>query len=89
MLFSSTTFIYLFFPTVLFLYFIVLQNHLKLQNIMLLGVSLFFYAWGEPEFALIMILSIVVNYVFGLLIHNAQERKNQKCQDSFSLDGGI
>ena len=78
MLFSSTTFIYLFFPTVLFLYFIVLRNHLKLQNIMLLGVSLFFYAWGEPEFALIMILSIVVNYVFGLLIHNAQEKEKPK-----------
>ena len=78
MLFSSTTFIYLFFPTVLFLYFIVLRNHLKLQNIMLLGVSLFFYAWGEPEFVLIMILSIVVNYVFGLLIHNAQEKVKPK-----------
>jgi len=33
--------------------------------------SLFFYAWGEPKYVLIMILSIIINYTFGLFIHKS------------------
>lgn len=41
----------------------------KLKNGYLLLGSLFFYAWGEPEYIFIMLASIVGNYCFGLLIH--------------------
>jgi alginate O-acetyltransferase complex protein AlgI len=38
----------------------------------LLLASLFFYAWGEPAYILVMLLSITVNYIFGLAIHRAK-----------------
>lgn len=40
-----------------------------LKNIWLLLGSLFFYAWGEPEYIFIMVASIVGNYLFGMIIH--------------------
>lgn len=69
MLFSSTVFIYLFLPAVLFGYYVLFRWKRSLQNIFLLFVSLFFYAWGEPKFVLVMICSIIFNWLFGLLIY--------------------
>lgn len=65
MLFSSMSFIYLFLPLVCLLYFLVRAN---LRNYVLLGASIFFYAWGEPEYLAIMLLTILVNYIGGILI---------------------
>jgi len=76
MLFSSTTFLYLFLPTVLFLYYIVFRWSRLAQNIVLLFFSLVFYAWGEPKFVLVMLLSIVVNWSFGLLIDRMRNNKS-------------
>ena len=55
MLFSSTTFLYFFLPVVLFFYYTIFRKSRSLQNTFLLVASLFFYAWGEPKFVLIMI----------------------------------
>ncbi len=41
---------------------------MKAKNIILLLFSLLFYAWGEPRFVLLMILSITMNYGMGLLL---------------------
>ncbi len=76
MLFSSTTFIYLFLPTVLFFNFVVFRKSRLLQNIFLLFASLFFYAWGEPKIVLVMIASIIVNWFFGLVISKKREDKS-------------
>ena len=75
MLFSSTSFLYLFLPTVLFFYFIVFRKSRYLQNVFLLAASLFFYAWGEPKFVLVMIASIAVNWFMGLVIDRKREDK--------------
>lgn len=75
MLFSSTTFLYFFLPTVLFFNFIVFKKSRLLQNIFLLFASLFFYAWGEPKFVLIMIASIIINWAFGLWINKKRKYK--------------
>ena len=50
----------------------------KFRNGFLMGMSLLFYAWGEPKFVLVMILSILMNYVFGLLVAKRQEERYQK-----------
>ena len=57
MLFSSIPFLYYFLPAVLILYFLVPR---KMRNGVLLLGSLLFYAWGEPWFVLVMMLSIAV-----------------------------
>lgn len=83
MLFSSTTFIYIFLPLVLFFNFIVLKKSRLLQNINLLFASLFFYAWGEPKYVLVMIASIIVNWFFGLIV--SKKRDNEKLCKLFIL----
>ncbi len=69
MLFSSLIFLVCFLPCVLFFYYVLLRKSRKLQNYFLLLASLGFYAWGEPWFVLIMILSICANYGFGLWVN--------------------
>jgi len=68
MLFSSLIFLFGFLPIVLILYYTICKNSIASKNILLLVVSLFFYAWGEPKFVLVMLLSILANYTFGILI---------------------
>ncbi len=44
------------------------QPFRKYKNLVLLAFSILFYAWGEPIFVLVMILSIIANYAFGRFI---------------------
>ena len=63
MLFSSITFLYYFLPIVLLTYFL---TPTKYKNIVLFISSLFFYAWGEPTYIILMLVSISVGYFFAL-----------------------
>ncbi len=74
MIFSSSIFIFAYLPIVLLIYFIVLRS-IKLRNIFLVIVSLLFYAWGEPRFVFVMLLSIMLNYVFGILVDKYRDNK--------------
>ncbi|MCR5289273.1 MAG: MBOAT family protein [Treponema sp.] len=67
MVFSSITFLLYFFPVVFIVYYLLSFSRVC-QNIWLLLTSLFFYAWGEPVYVLLMIGSIFFNWMFGLLI---------------------
>ena len=74
MLFSSTVFIFLFLPAVLIGYYLLLRG-MKARNALLLAASLVFYAWGEPVYVLLMLLSIAVNYAFGRLLERREHSK--------------
>ena len=65
MVFSSLPFLFFYLPVVVAVY---LLSPLKLRNLCLLVVSLFFYGWGEPVYISIMLLSIAVDYTHGLLV---------------------
>jgi len=65
MLFSGIPFLYFFLPCVILLYFAVPKC---LKNAVLLFSSLFFYGWGEPKYVILMVISVLFGYVFGLLI---------------------
>lgn len=69
MVFSSTIFLFLFLPVVLVLSFIFRARG---RNLLLLAASLFFYAWGEGFYVLLMLASIILNYIAGLLIHQSR-----------------
>ena len=74
MLFSSLTFLLAFFPLVLVLYYV--NNNRVYRNIILLISSLIFYSWGEPRTIIIMIITIIVNYVMAIMIEeNEKYRK--------------
>lgn len=75
MVFSSLIFLWLFLPVVFVLYFVAKE---KYRNVILLIASLFFYAWGEPVYVFVMILSIVVNYFCGLKIGAVDEHKRKR-----------
>lgn len=72
MLFSSTTFLFLFLPFSLVIYYCFLKNNRNRQNTFLFIVSILFYAWGEPAFILVMLLSIIINFYFGKYIGELQ-----------------
>ena len=74
MLFSSTVFIFVFLPAVLIGYYLLLRG-MKARNALLLAASLLFYAWGEPVYVLLMLLSIAVNYAFGRLLERREHSK--------------
>ncbi|MBR5527644.1 MAG: MBOAT family protein [Clostridia bacterium] len=69
MLFSGIPFLYLFLPLVLILYFIAPT---KLKNFVLMLSSVFFYAWGERKYVIMLLLSVLFGYVFGLLIEKTR-----------------
>ena len=71
MVFSSLPFLFFYLVIVLAVYKL---SPLKLRNLVLLAVSLFFYGWGEPVYILIMLLSIAVDYTHGLLVERWRER---------------
>ena len=75
MVFSSMTFVPLFLPLVLILYFVFTSP--KARNIVLLVFSLLFYAWGEPKWIFVMLLTVTVNYFCGILIDKSESRKKQ------------
>ena len=75
MLFSSTIFIFFFLPLVTAVYYGLLRKSRPLQNGFLFIASLFFYAWGEPKFVLIMLTSIVANWGFGLAVDRFRGKK--------------
>lgn len=72
MLFSSVTFIYYFLPILLLIYFIVKD---KYKNLVLLIFSLIFYFLGEPKYIFILILSCILNYIFGKKIYTSKNKK--------------
>ena len=75
MLFSSIPFAYYFLPAVLVLYFLV---PFRFKNAVLLAFSLVFYGWGEPVYLILMTLSILMGWVFGLLIGKYRGTKRAK-----------
>ena len=71
MVFSSSIFLFCFLPLVLLIYYLLKVEY---RNLFLLCASLFFYAWGEPRFVFVIILSILINYIFGLAIYFCQQK---------------
>ena len=65
MVFSSLLFLFRFLPAVLILYFLAPR---RWRNLVLLLFSLAFYAWGEPVYIILMLVSILVSYTGGILV---------------------
>lgn len=64
MIFSSITCLFVFLPIVLFGYYLV--NN-KFKNLFLTFSSLFFYAWGEKKLVILMLFSVIINYIWGCI----------------------
>ncbi len=76
MLFSSTFFIFGFLPIVLFGYYILFRD-IRKRNLFLLMASIIFYAWSEPWYVIVLFVSIIGNYYFGLRVDYYRDDKRQ------------
>lgn len=74
MVFSSPLFLFYFLPVILLLYYLVPRKQIFWKNVVLLIGSLFFYAWGEPVYVLLMLFSIVMDYGLGLWLEHEKTR---------------
>lgn len=83
MLFSSIVFLFTFLPVVMILYYLL---PVRFRNVILLLASLVFYAWGEPVYLFLMLLSILFNYFSGLdIARNLQDKRAAKRSLVFNL----
>ncbi len=83
MVFSSSAFLFIFLPVTLALYFLPVslknkKRELGKKNLVLLLTSLFFYAWGEPVYVVLMLISVFFNYNIGIDIYSCNRRKKKK-----------
>lgn len=76
MVFSSLFFLFIFLPVTLILQHFV--NSIKAKNTVVLIASLFFYAWGEPKWIIVMILVSIVDYIAGRMIALSKNRSVSK-----------
>lgn len=72
MVFSSSVFLFIFLPVVLIGYYLLKESY---RNFWLFITSLLFYSWGEPKYIILMLFSIISNYILGLLIFRFQKIK--------------
>lgn len=70
MLFPSITFLLLFLPLLLCIYFFVTP---KYQNVVLLLFSIIFYAWGEPIYVVILLLSTILDYSVSIQLSKTKK----------------
>lgn len=72
MIFSSTVFLFIFFPLSFGIYYLIgiipLKKKLSTQNVFLLVISVVFYAWGEPRYIFLLMFSVIVNYILARII---------------------
>ena len=72
MVFSSTVFLFRFLPMFFMVYYLVPG---RMKNFILFLGSLFFYAWGEPIYVLLMLFSTVVDYTHGRLLERFRGKR--------------
>ena len=82
MVFSSLTFLFAYLPVVLLVYFLV---PVVFRNLVLLLVSLFFYGWGEPVYVVIMVFSIIINWIFGNFISRYRDTDRKRSRRYLTL----
>ena len=76
LIFADLFFIYFFLPLCLTMYFVTKKT--KYRNRVLIGFSLVFYAWGEPVWVFILLLSSVINYYAALAIDRQKNTSKAK-----------
>ena len=77
MLFNSIDFA-IFLPIVFILYWFVTAKHLKLQNLLLVGASYFFYAFWDWRFLSLIVFSTVLDFTVGLLLEKENNQGRRK-----------
>ena len=86
MVFSSFPFLWIFLPIVLTG---AILTQKKGSNLFLLVMSLLFYAWGEPKYIVLLLLTISLNYACGLLIDRQNNTRQRKLLTAIAVTGNV
>lgn len=76
MVFSSLIFLYVFLPLCLLAVWLTTDN--RVQNAILLAASLFFYAWGEPIYVILMVATAFVIWLCGLMVGRSRDKARKR-----------
>lgn len=85
MAFDSTVFLFIFLPISLILYYVTPG---KFKNPTLVFESLFFYAWGEPVHAAVLVAAVIWNYAGGLAVAGRHRNSRQRRTFALAAAGG-
>ncbi|MEZ0317553.1 MAG: MBOAT family protein [Methylophilaceae bacterium] len=80
MLFNSYSFVFLFLPVVIVIFFIIARGAKQLAALWLGVASLFFYGWWNPQFVLLLISSIIFNFFISNMIAETLTKKKSLIQ---------
>jgi alginate O-acetyltransferase complex protein AlgI len=72
MVFSSLSFLYVFMPVVMSIYYLTPK---RFRNLVLLLEGMVFYAWGEPVYIIVVMASTVMDYIYGRLMDRHKGNK--------------
>ena len=75
MVFSSLVFLFRFLPIALVVYFLTPRF---LKNGVLFVISLIFYAWGEPRYIVVMLISVIADYIISNIMEKKEDEKVRK-----------
>ena len=89
MLFNSFEYIFLFLPITLIVFYrlVKLKKNQKLAIVWLVIASLFFYAWWNPPYLALLVISICINYALGISLAKAYSQKQEKQGKLFLIIG--
>lgn len=87
MVFSSSVFLCVFLPVVFLVHTLI--PGLKARNGLLILASLLFYAYGEPVYIILMLISILLNYLFGLWVGGESNHKKTGVIIAIALNLGV
>ena len=86
MLFSGIPFLFYFLPVVAAVYFCLPW---RLKNGWLLFASLFFYAWGEPRYVLLMVAAIVLFFGYGIATERCASQAGKRVWLTLAILTGV
>jgi alginate O-acetyltransferase complex protein AlgI len=86
--FTTPPFI-LFFVVFFLLYWLVPGRDLRVQNMLILIGSYFFYAWGDPRFLFLLIGSSLLNYFLGILLYRSASESRRRLLLGIGLLQGL
>lgn len=82
MIFSSGLFLLYFLPVFLLIYHLVPS---KLKNWVILTASLFFYAWGAPQFIFVVVGSVIIDFYLVNYMHQSKDSRTKKLLLAISI----
>ena len=74
MVFSSLIFIYIFLPITLLIYYITPK---RFRNLVVFIASILFYAWGEPYYIALLLISVIVDYFGAIIVEKTRADKDK------------